>query len=272
MTFITYLTIYDGDKMPPFYLGSTSMKRYEAGYHGTVKSNKYKSVWKSELQEHPELFDTIVLTTHQTRQEALSQELQYHIQKDVIKNPEFINMAMAVPNGYFGMSKAGEKLCEAWCKAISNGRLNMTNEKKLRRAIAISQAYQNKSVEEKIAIGMKISQTKTNKSVEEKKILSQKLSIAQQKATVKKRGRKWYHHPETKLQVQRYPGEEPVGYILGRLALNNNSENHSKGGQISGRLKWWNNGIINKRADECPPGFIAGRIKWGKKCLISSLT
>ena len=30
--------------------------------------------------------------------------------------------------------------------------------------------------------------------------------------------------------------------------------------------KWWNNGVVNTRAIECPEGFVAGRIKgqWGK--------
>jgi hypothetical protein len=38
-------------------------------------------------------------------------------------------------------------------------------------------------------------------------------------------------------------------------------------GEKTGRLPWWNNGIINRRSPKCPgPGFIKGRLPlWGGK-------
>lgn len=42
--YCTYLTIYSGSKLPPFYMGSSSLKRIQAGYKGSVKSKLYKNI------------------------------------------------------------------------------------------------------------------------------------------------------------------------------------------------------------------------------------
>lgn len=38
-------------------------------------------------------------------------------------------------------------------------------------------------------------------------------------------------------------------------------ETREKRKQAMKKLKWWNNGSINIRAELCPPGFVAGRLK-----------
>ena len=97
--YCTYLTIYTGNKLPPFYIGSTSTDKINKGYRGSVKSQKYNSIWKQELYDHPDLFKTIILTRHETRQEALDKEIVFHEAFTVARNPMYINMTHA--NGKF---------------------------------------------------------------------------------------------------------------------------------------------------------------------------
>jgi hypothetical protein len=35
--FAVYLTSYKGNKLPPFYIGSSSVSALNSGYHGSVK-------------------------------------------------------------------------------------------------------------------------------------------------------------------------------------------------------------------------------------------
>ena len=99
LIYCTYLTIYTGNKLPPFYIGSTSIDNINKGYRGSVSSKKYMAIWKQEFAYHPELFKTIILTKHETRQEALDKEIVFHESLSVALNPMYINMAHA--NGKF---------------------------------------------------------------------------------------------------------------------------------------------------------------------------
>ena len=99
LIYCTYLTVYTGNKLPPFYLGSTSVDNINKGYRGSVKSQRYQLIWKQELYDHPDLFKTIILTRHETRQEAMERELIFHEAFSVARNPLYINMAHA--NGKF---------------------------------------------------------------------------------------------------------------------------------------------------------------------------
>ena len=93
--YCTYLTVYTGNKLPPFYIGSTSIDNINKGYRGSVQSKQYKSIWKQELKAHPELFKTIILTRHSTKQDSMIRE--EHIQKhlNVINNPLYINLCIS---------------------------------------------------------------------------------------------------------------------------------------------------------------------------------
>lgn len=93
--FVTYLTIYDGDKLPPFYIGSTSQRRIDSGYLGSVRGVEYGAIWKEEITCSPELFDVVILSEHSTREEALVEEQRLHVKHDVVRNPQFINTATA---------------------------------------------------------------------------------------------------------------------------------------------------------------------------------
>ena len=93
--YVTYLTIYSGSAMPPFYVGSTSLKKIERGYVGSVASRQFRDIWKRERSENPSCFDVLVLSEHSTRAEALLAEKALHERLDVVRNPLFINMSIA---------------------------------------------------------------------------------------------------------------------------------------------------------------------------------
>jgi hypothetical protein len=89
-------------------VGSSSIKKIEEGYHGSVSSKQYKTLWESLLQSSPDAFKTEIYSIHKTRKEALEAELLFQIENDVVKSSEWINMSLARPNGFFGMDVSGE--------------------------------------------------------------------------------------------------------------------------------------------------------------------
>ncbi|QOI66537.1 hypothetical protein [Erwinia phage FBB1] len=106
--FVTYLTIYSGTLLPTFYIGSTSLDKFNKGYHGTVLSKKYKLIYNSELKNNPHLFDSCIIDEFETRKEATECELYYQKLYDAPRSDKFFNRAWAAPNGFFGVSCAKE--------------------------------------------------------------------------------------------------------------------------------------------------------------------
>ena len=93
--FVTYLTVYSGDKLPPLYFGSTTAKRLASGYHGSVRSQQYRAAWEQELKDHPEMFDTFVVTEHSTRAESLAEEENLQRMFNAVRSASFANMGYA---------------------------------------------------------------------------------------------------------------------------------------------------------------------------------
>ncbi len=106
--FVVYLTVYNGTKLPPYYIGSSTEDKVNKGYHGTVLSKKWKTIYKEELKNNPFLFRTSILSWHDTRQAALEEERRIQIELDVVNSHEYFNEAIAAPNGYFGRDVSGE--------------------------------------------------------------------------------------------------------------------------------------------------------------------
>jgi len=106
-TYAIYLTTYMGNKMPMFYIGSSSVSRIKDGYHGTVVSKKYKEIWLSELKNNKHLFKTQIIKTYESRKEAIEAEFRVQKSLNVVKSPLYINMSNASVNGFFGMSQKG---------------------------------------------------------------------------------------------------------------------------------------------------------------------
>lgn len=109
MTPCVYITIYSGNKMPIFYIGSSTVEAIlRKGYHGSVKSITYRRIWQDELIQNPHLFKTIILSRHNTKKEALEREEYIQRKLDVIKNPLYINKSYACKNGVFGRIGKGK--------------------------------------------------------------------------------------------------------------------------------------------------------------------
>jgi hypothetical protein len=100
--YCTYLTIYRGNKLPPFYIGSSSVENINKGYHGSVCSRKYKQTWTDEIRNNPHLFTTKIVTTHSSRKEATDKERIFQKQLNVVCSSMYINQSIAAPNGYYG--------------------------------------------------------------------------------------------------------------------------------------------------------------------------
>jgi hypothetical protein len=105
--FVVYLTSYSGTLLPPKYIGSTSEKKILSGYFGSVKSKKWKDIFNSELTLNKHLFSIKILSYHETRDEALKEELRLQMLNDVVKSNEYFNESFARPNGFFGRSASG---------------------------------------------------------------------------------------------------------------------------------------------------------------------
>ena len=108
--YCVYITFYSGTKLPPLYIGSSSVNRVlNKNYHGTVTSKVFKDIWKQELKNNPDLFETAIISTHSSKEDAVKTELKEQIFFDVVKNPKFINRSLATINGCFTMDNSGEK-------------------------------------------------------------------------------------------------------------------------------------------------------------------
>lgn len=108
MKYCVYLTIYSGDKMPPFYIGSTSVNKINKGYCGSVSSKQYKIIFKNEYSINRHKFKTIILSYHSTRKEATQKEYEIQYKRKVVSSPLYINKSLAKPNGFFGMDVSGK--------------------------------------------------------------------------------------------------------------------------------------------------------------------
>jgi len=105
--FAVYITTYLGNKLPKYYIGSTSIKNIKNRYRGTPTSKRYGNIFRSELKNNPHLFDTEIISKHSTRIEALEAERKIQIEMNVLSDSNFINMGIATCNSFCSLS--GEK-------------------------------------------------------------------------------------------------------------------------------------------------------------------
>lgn len=120
MNYCVYITIYSGRLMPPFYIGSSSIKRIESGYRGSVQSSEYKSTWLSETKNNPHLFKTTIVKFCKTRKEAYSLEEQFQRHLGIPSNPLYINRTIANSSGKFGGGFKGNHHTVQYKKKMSS--------------------------------------------------------------------------------------------------------------------------------------------------------
>jgi len=104
MEYCTYITFYRGNKLPPFYIGYSSIKKINKGYNGSVSSKKYKNIWLIERKENIHLFSTKIIKSFNTRKEATIHEEYIHNFLNVHKNSMYINMSIGFAK--FNMSES----------------------------------------------------------------------------------------------------------------------------------------------------------------------
>lgn len=100
--YCVYLTTYRGSKLPPFYIGSTTVANVQRGYRGTPKSKKFKSTWKQEVKNNPHLFKTQIVCVLSTEVAAREKERKLQWLLQVVKSDLYISLVYA--NLKFGAS------------------------------------------------------------------------------------------------------------------------------------------------------------------------
>ncbi len=137
--YCVYLTEYKGDKLPQFYIGSSSIEKVQNGYNGSVSSKKYGKIYKQEQKENKHLFETLILRSCINRKFALKAENYIQKQYNVVKSELFMNQSFASVNGFFGMNKKGKNNpnygkfhSEETKEKISKGRLGKTHTEKVK--------------------------------------------------------------------------------------------------------------------------------------------
>lgn len=98
--------MYCGDKLPKWYIGSSYEEKILKGYNGTVCSLEYKSTYINEQKNNKHLFKTRILSYHNDSTSAREEELRLQKMHSVVKNKNYINKALAQPNGCHGMEKS----------------------------------------------------------------------------------------------------------------------------------------------------------------------
>lgn len=123
LDYCVYITIYSGNKMPPFYIGYTKTSNIANGYRGTVKSKKYIEIWKSELKNNPQLFKTVILSYHNDKKDAICKEQYFQKKLDVLNKPTiYINRSIGMYNNDIvwnkGKSSKTDDRIEKYAKKI----------------------------------------------------------------------------------------------------------------------------------------------------------
>lgn len=130
--FCTYITFYAGEKLPPFYIGHSSVKNIlEKGYNGSPVSKKYKDIWMSERINNKNLFSTHILTKHSTRAEANLKESDIQHFYDAPNSPLFINVSFAQKGFFCGVTHSAETRAK-----MSETRKGMKHTEEAKKKIA----------------------------------------------------------------------------------------------------------------------------------------
>jgi hypothetical protein len=106
--YVVYITMYTGNLLPKWYIGSSTINNIENGYNGSVKSKKWKSTYDKEQRENKHLFKTKVVAKYDNHEAALTEELRLQKMHNAVTNDNYYNESYASKNGFFGMDVSGE--------------------------------------------------------------------------------------------------------------------------------------------------------------------
>ncbi len=131
--YVTYLTTYHGNLLPPFYIGHTTEDKIGAGYKGSVSSKEYKRIWKNECKVNPHLFVTRIISYHETRENAIEKEIMILRHFKAHKNPMYINKNIGGVS-FYGTYK-GKTFSEEHKRRISISNMGKTHSKESKNKI-----------------------------------------------------------------------------------------------------------------------------------------
>lgn len=207
--FCVYLTKYSGDKLPPFYLGSSSLSRIAAGYLGSVSSKRWKQLWLEETRNNRHLFTVEILSQLATREEALAEELRLQLELNVVNDERYANSALArrkfwyEPGPQVGQKvRAGLASLTAHDKArmIEVRKANMQKRTKAKQDQInqnISAGIQSLSEEQKQLRKQRWLESMNTRSAEQKKITAEKLRQVHTRMTPEQREQRAAKRRET---------------------------------------------------------------------------
>lgn len=232
---VVYLTIYSGDLLPKYYIGSTYYEKYSNNYHGSVCSKKWKDIYDNEIKYNPHLFKTEIIEICDTRVEALERELYHQKLNNVVESTEYFNESYAIPNGFFGnrniasLNATNNTNVRGRIWVNDGKRSKMVNPNKIPDGFVLGRCKQDKNNMSNALIGK---QSKwrwvTNINSNESKRISKndplpngfregrtnKISKIMVKA---RKSYKWYHNPKTDEAKRFYENDIiPNDWIRGR--------------------------------------------------------
>lgn len=222
--YCVYLTTYTGNKMPNFYIGSSSVKKVQDGYKGSPRSKEYKRIWVIETKNSPHLFKTRIIYTCESREEATIKENKLHHLLDVVRNPLYINMWYAIPNGFKGYN----------CKGKNNPMYGKRNESASKRMLE-NNPMTDRSVREKVSNSLKgrAAHNKGKKNPEQSERLKQnnpmmnkesiKKMLAKRKPEHSGKGFIWVANKITKERTRIHPSSLQEKVEEGWIKLSNKS-------------------------------------------------
>lgn len=223
--YCTYLTIYSGAKLPPFYIGYSYVEKIvNRNYHGTVTSRKYKSIWDTELHNNPHLFKTHIIKQFDSKQDAKIHEELLQRSFNVHKNVMYINQTI----NYQKFGSCGN--CDDQTK----------------RKISISNSGKKRTVETR----KKLSNAKKGKKLSVSTKLKKAESMKRNGYVVWNKGKKIVLTDEQKCSRYAHRKGKPIkAQKIGTEAVTNSL--------------WINDGNINRRIKKgiaLPEGVVLGRI------------
>lgn len=168
-TYCTYITIYSGNRLPPFYLGATTIERIQKGYRGSVRSKRYQQIWDDEVRYNAKAFKTKIIKIYNSQQEARDAERRLITGLNAVLNPLYINLGNFphIPQPYCDEKERSRRSASAkaqWEDPIMRDKML----KAIRKRVAMPEIKQSRSKAAKLRFAnpklrAKISAALTNK-------------------------------------------------------------------------------------------------------------